>query len=77
MTGRPSRAINNPPAFRGGHKKIWENSIKFSGFKGSGIDGGKNKRHIVVDTMGNLLAVMVHAVNIHDTKSGILAAADS
>lgn len=32
------------------------------------------KRHIVVDTMGNLLAVVVHAANIHDTKSGILAA---
>jgi putative transposase len=29
------------------------------------------KRHIVVDTMGNLLAVTVHAANIHDTKSGI------
>ncbi len=29
------------------------------------------KRHIVVDTMGNLLAVYVHAANIHDTKSGI------
>ena len=29
------------------------------------------KRHIVVDTMGNLLAVCVHAANIHDTKSGI------
>jgi len=25
----------------------------------------------VVDTMGNLLAVVVHAANIHDTKSGI------
>ena len=24
--------------------------------------------------MGNLLAVVVHAANIHDTKSGILAA---
>ena len=35
------------------------------------------KRHIVVDTMGNLLAVMVHAANIHDTKSGILAARDA
>jgi putative transposase len=32
------------------------------------------KRHIVVDTMGNLLAVEVHAANIHDTKSGINAA---
>ena len=29
------------------------------------------KRHIVVDTMGNLLAVSVHAANVHDTKSGI------
>lgn len=29
------------------------------------------KRHIVVDTMGNLLAIVVHAANIHDTKSGI------
>ena len=26
--------------------------------------------------MGNLLAVVVHAANIHDTKSGILAARD-
>jgi putative transposase len=25
----------------------------------------------VTDTMGNLLAVVVHAANIHDTKSGI------
>ena len=32
------------------------------------------KRHIVVDTMGNLLAVVAHAANIHDTKSGIWAA---
>ena len=29
------------------------------------------KRHIVVDIMGNLLAVVVHAANMHDTKSGI------
>ena len=35
------------------------------------------KRHIVVDTMGNLLTVVVHAANIHDTKSGILAARDA
>lgn len=32
------------------------------------------KRHIVVDTMGNLLSVVVHAANIHDTKSGIMPA---
>ena len=29
------------------------------------------KRHIVTDTMGNLLAINVHAANVHDTKSGI------
>jgi putative transposase len=29
------------------------------------------KRHIVVDIMGNLLAIVVHAANTHDTKSGI------
>ena len=32
------------------------------------------KRHAVVDTMGNLPGVVVHAANIHDTKTGILAA---
>ena len=29
------------------------------------------KRHIVTDTMGNLLAINVHAANTHDTKAGI------
>jgi len=33
-----------------------------------------HKRHIVTDTMGNLLAVVVHVANIHDTKAGIIAA---
>lgn len=28
------------------------------------------KRHIMVDTQGNLLHVKVHAANIHDTKAG-------
>lgn len=28
------------------------------------------KRHIVVDILGHLLHVKVHAANIHDTKSG-------
>lgn len=41
-----------------------------------GFDGGKKvkgrKRHILVDTIGNLLGVVVHAGNIHDTKAGIL-----
>lgn len=45
----------------------------------SGIDGGKTKgrkRHIVVDTMGNLL-VVVHATNKRDTKSSIWAAREA
>lgn len=39
-----------------------------------GIDGGKKvkgrKRHIVVDMLGNLLHVQVHAANLHDTIGG-------
>jgi putative transposase len=39
-----------------------------------GFDGGKKtkgrKRHIVVDTLGNLIQVIVHAANLHDTKAG-------
>jgi len=29
------------------------------------------KRHIVTDTMGNLLCVHIHAANIHDTKGWV------
>ena len=29
------------------------------------------KRHIVTDTLENLLCVHVHAANIHDTKGGV------
>lgn len=40
-----------------------------------GIDGGKNvkgrKRHIIVDSMGLILAVVVHAANEHDSKAAI------
>ena len=43
--------------------------------KNAALTAGKKvkgrKRHIVTDVMGNLLAVVVHAANIHDTKSGI------
>lgn len=39
-----------------------------------GFDGGKKvkgrKRHIVVDILGNLLHVSVHAANYNDTQSG-------
>lgn len=38
-----------------------------------GVDGGKKtkgrKRHIITDTMGLLLAVVVHAANEHDSKA--------
>ena len=33
------------------------------------------KRHIVDDTLGCLLAIVVHAANIHDTKGGMQVAA--
>lgn len=40
-----------------------------------GIDGGKKvkgrKRHIITDTMGLLLVVVVHAANIHDSKAAL------
>jgi putative transposase len=40
-----------------------------------GVDGGKKvkgrKQHIITDTMGLVLAVFVHAANIHDSKAGI------
>jgi putative transposase len=39
----------------------------------SGFDGGKlvkgRKRHIVVDTMGYILIVMVHAANVYDGRA--------
>ncbi len=46
-----------------------------------GIDGGKKikgrKRHIAVDILGFILAVVVHAANIHDTKAGCLPASEA
>lgn len=43
-----------------------------------GFDGGKKnkgrKRHIVIDSLGCLLAVKVHRANLPDTKSGIFVA---
>lgn len=40
-----------------------------------GYDGGKHikgrKRHIVTDTMGLLLTVVVHAANVHDSKGAL------
>lgn len=38
-----------------------------------GFDGGKmvkgRKRHVITDTLGCLLAVVVHAANLHETKT--------
>lgn len=49
-----------------------------SGERGSTEEKTKGrKRHIVVDTMGNLLAVVVYAANRHDTKPGIWAAKEA
>jgi len=40
-----------------------------------GIDGGKKikgrKQHIITDTMGLVLCVLVHSANIHDSKAAI------
>ena len=40
--------------------------------RGAGLTGKTKgrKRHIVTDMMGNILAVIIHAANIHDTVSG-------
>ena len=45
-----------------------------------GFDGEKTKgrkRHIVTDTMGNILGVIIYAANVHDTVSGIYAAIEA
>lgn len=44
-----------------------------SGGKCRGVDGGKKikgrKQHIITDTLGLLLVVVVHAANVHDSQS--------
>jgi len=35
------------------------------------------RRHIVVDSMGNLPAAVVHTANIHDTKPDVLPAREA
>jgi len=52
-------------------------SVKTTSVGGSerGFDGGKNvkgrKHHIIVDTMGLLMAVVVHSAQIHDSKAAL------
>jgi transposase len=49
-------------------------SVRMSSISGHerGIDGNKkikgSKRHIIVDTMGMIICVAIHAANIHDSK---------
>jgi len=46
-----------------------------SGGECRGVDGGKKtkgrKHHIVTDTLGLLLVVVVHAANVHDSKAAL------
>lgn len=52
-------------------------SVKTSrnGGESRGIDGGKKtkgrKQHIITDTLGLILVVVIHAANIHDSKGAI------
>ena len=46
-----------------------------NGGESCGIDGGKKtkdrKQHIITDTLGLILVVVIHAANIHDSKVAI------
>jgi putative transposase len=59
----PSAAIIDSQTVKGTSESVEE----------SGYDGGKKikgrKRHIVVDTIGCVIQVVVHAANIHDSKA--------
>lgn len=51
---------------------LWDKIMKMLVQKTRGNKCKKGrKRHIVTETMGNLLAVHVHATHIHDTKGGV------
>lgn len=46
-----------------------------NGGEARGIDGGKKtkgrKQHIITDTLGLVLVVVIHAANIHDSKGAM------
>jgi putative transposase len=62
-TAEPSAAIIDRQTVKGTSESAVE----------SGFDGGKKikgrKRHIVVDTIGCVIQVVVHAANVHDGKA--------
>ncbi len=74
-------ALRNLVRTKSGHQEspsaacIDSRSVKTSRSGGEcrGIDGGKKikgrKQHIVTDTLGLLLVVVVHAANVHDSKA--------
>lgn len=68
----PSYAIIDSQSVKPHHlgKNVGSTDEKTKGRK-------RHNRHIVVNTLENLLAVVVHAANIHDTKAGVLAAKDA
>ncbi|SER71914.1 Transposase DDE domain-containing protein [Nitrosomonas sp. Nm51] len=79
--GKSDRSIESGASKKNGKKAtpsyglIDSQSVRISGAsEGRGFDGGKKtkgcKRHIVVDTMGNPVQVIVHAANVHDTRAG-------
>ncbi len=64
--GTPRRAMGSST------RKVSKSCTPLS--NGASMGGKKvkgRKRHIVVDTLGNLIAVIVHAANIHDTIAGV------
>jgi len=75
--------LRNMVRTNAGHKEspsaacIDSRSVKTSRSGGlcRGVDGGKKvkgrKQHIITDTLGLLLVVVVHAANIHDSQSAL------
>jgi putative transposase len=74
LVKKPVKAQGASPAQHTGlsiRKAQKQHQLPMTGASTAGKKIKGRKRHIVVDTMGNLLAVSVHAANIHDRKSGI------
>lgn len=68
MSGReksPSLGIIDPSSVKTSHHVDYDR----------GLDGNNKvkgrKQHMVVDTQGNLMAIAVHKVNVHDSKGAL------